>query len=373
MSAGMMVALVVAGVSVVGIWVLSRRMPHVVDDDWTPPPDEEIDPMDPGEDAPAAGMIERIRAKQLLSEQKSPAPELPTQRFLSMPEPEPEPEVSAIWEPPASVPESPPTSPEPQFLFTPASASPPASNVPRIEPAPYVEPEPPPADLPPQLIEAPPPQPPPAAPPPPVRRPVLEPVPVPARPAVETPPRVSTPSPPAPEPPPRVPPPAARPIPPPVAPPPEPAPRPMPVPVAAPVLSAPPAQPAPPRVVAPVIPKAPPAPPLRFAGLIRGDSSRHSDGRQRRYITVKKKDAAGFPWREGGRVPVDLEVNGRVYSAGVRSTRSQSVVYIAADLHGPTGENITLAAVLESANLKRGEQIVIEVERETHLRLVPSR
>ena len=317
--------------------------------------------MAPGEDAPAAGMIERIRAKQLLSEQKS-VPELPTQRFFSIPEPEPE--AAAVWEPPASGPEAPPFSPEPQFLFTPASALPPASNVPRIEPAPYVEPEPPPADLPPPVPEAPPPPAPPpvpAPPAPPVRRPVLAPAPVPAR-APDPLPRVSTPSPRAPEPPPRA------------APPPAPAPRPTPVPVAAPVVVPPSAPPAPPpRVVAPVSPQPAPAPPLRFAGLIRGDSSRHSDGRQRRYITVKKKDAAGFPWREGGRVPVDLEVSGRVYSAGVRSTRSQSVVYIAADLHGPTGENITLAAVLESANLKRGEQIVIEVERETHLRLVPSR
>ena len=47
---------------------------------------------------------------------------------------------------------------------------------------------------------------------------------------------------------------------------------------------------------------------------------------------------------EGGRVPVDLEVNGKVYSAGVRATRSQPVVYIAADLRGPTGESVTLAA-----------------------------
>ena len=115
----------------------------------------------------------------------------------------------------------------------------------------------------------------------------------------------------------------------------------------------------------------PPAPPLRFQGVIRGDSSRHSDGRERRYITVKKKEAKGFPWREGGRVPVDLEVNGKVYSAGVRSTRSQSVVYIAADLHGPVGEKVTLAAVLEEAGVQKRQQVTIEVERGTLLRLIP--
>jgi hypothetical protein len=86
---------------------------------------------------------------------------------------------------------------------------------------------------------------------------------------------------------------------------------------------------------------------------------------------VRKKEAAGFPWREGGRVPVDLEIAGRVYSAGVRSTRSQPVVYIAADLRGPTGEPVTLAAALESGGMQKGQQVTIEVERGTHLRLVP--
>lgn len=110
---------------------------------------------------------------------------------------------------------------------------------------------------------------------------------------------------------------------------------------------------------------------LRFAGVIRGDSSRHGDGRERRYVTLKKKEAVGFPWREGGRVPVDLEVNGKVYSAGVRATRSQPVVYIAADLRGPTGESVTLAAVLETAGMEKRQQVTIEVENGTFLRLLP--
>jgi hypothetical protein len=115
----------------------------------------------------------------------------------------------------------------------------------------------------------------------------------------------------------------------------------------------------------------PARPVLRFAGVIRGDSSRHGDGRERRYVTLKKKEAVGFPWREGGRVPVDLEVNGKVYSAGVRATRSQPVVYIAADLRGPTGEGVTLAAMLEAAGLEKRQQVMIEVENGTYLRLLP--
>jgi hypothetical protein len=105
--------------------------------------------------------------------------------------------------------------------------------------------------------------------------------------------------------------------------------------------------------------------------VIRGDSSRHADGRERRYITIKKKEATGFPRREGARVPVDLEVGGKVYSAGVRSTRSQPVVYIAADLRGPTGERVTLAAVLEAAGLQKRQHLTIEVEPGGYLRLIP--
>jgi hypothetical protein len=107
----------------------------------------------------------------------------------------------------------------------------------------------------------------------------------------------------------------------------------------------------------------------QFIGVIRGHSSTHSDGRERRYIMVKKKEADGFPWRESARVPVDLEANGKVYSAGVRSAPSQPTVYIAADLRGETGEEVTLAAVLESMGLEKKQHVAIEVQG-THLRLV---
>ena len=107
----------------------------------------------------------------------------------------------------------------------------------------------------------------------------------------------------------------------------------------------------------------------QFIGVVRGHASTHSDGRERRYIMVKKKEADGFPWRESARVPVDLEANGKVYSAGVRSAPSQPTVYIAADLRGPAGEEVTLAAVLEEMGLEKKQHVAIEVQG-THLRLV---
>ena len=148
-----------------------------------------------------------------------------------------------------------------------------------------------------------------------------------------------------------------------------PVPTPAPTPTLAPGTAAP--TPAAAKAPAPSRAKAKkPAPLRQFNGVVRGDSSRHADGRERRYIMVRKKEAKGFPWREGTRVPVDLEVNGKTYSAGVRSTRSQPVVYIAADLRGPTGEGITLAAVLEGAGVQKRQQVTIEATG-THLRLIP--
>jgi hypothetical protein len=114
-----------------------------------------------------------------------------------------------------------------------------------------------------------------------------------------------------------------------------------------------------------------PLPRLRFDAVIRGDSSKHADGRERRTIAIKKKDAAGFPYREGARVPIDLVVLGVTYGAGVRATASQSVVYIAADLRGPLSENVTLAAVLEGARLQKKQHVTLEVEG-TVVRLLPA-
>ena len=74
MSTGMMIALAIAGVSVIGIWMLSRRVPHVVDDDWAPPDDEDValaDPLD--EEMRDVGVMGRIRANELLAEQRQPS------------------------------------------------------------------------------------------------------------------------------------------------------------------------------------------------------------------------------------------------------------------------------------------------------------
>src|SRR4051794_12188286 len=82
MSFEMMVALAVGGVSIIGIWVLASRTPHVVDDNWVPPSDEDVGPVDPlDEDMPDAGVLGRIRAKELQAEQSPAPPTLSTGRW----------------------------------------------------------------------------------------------------------------------------------------------------------------------------------------------------------------------------------------------------------------------------------------------------
>jgi serine/threonine protein kinase len=118
---------------------------------------------------------------------------------------------------------------------------------------------------------------------------------------------------------------------------------------------------------------------LRFEGVIRGETNRHKDGRERLYVEVKKSDAAGFPHREGELVPVDLHVNGAVFPARVRTT--ESIVYIASALRTER-KDVGLAHVLESAGLRKRDRVTIEVnglqlrlypaERTAHLAVRPS-
>ena len=460
MSSGMIIALIVTGASAIGMWVMARGTPHVVDDDWTPPADEDV-PLSgkPDEEMPDGEVLGRIRAKEILSERRPPRQAPPPQRhdeddtqgpagdvptadadadvdadaeaasFMAgepkflvtpVPRPAPLPEVqaetqarwaeeeqaapaaqpSADWRPPAEW----LARPEPPSVVAPPVVVPPAvvppapapvaapvpkglpnrpPSVPRIRlpeidpnadpylaepPDPYLgsesesEAEPTPASDP-YLAPAPAPKPDPYLASTPVKAPAPDPYLAPAKaPAPDpylAPAKAAVPDPY-------------------LADDPVPAPSPVPAPAIAPKAAesrapAPDAAPrlAPAAAAAPADPRSQSASGrLRFDGVVRGDSGRHADGRQRRYIMVKKKDATGLPWREGVRVPVDLHVNGQVYVAGVRSTKSQPVVYVCADMRDSAGELVTLAAALEAAGVQKRQQVTLEVEG-TNLWLIP--
>jgi hypothetical protein len=103
---------------------------------------------------------------------------------------------------------------------------------------------------------------------------------------------------------------------------------------------------------------------MRFAGKIRSDGE-YADGADRQFITINKRYAAGFPYREGERVSIELEIGGRWYQAGVRTTPRQPIVYIAHDLRSTTGEEVRSVEVLQSAGYARNDEVVLDVDGST--------
>ena len=106
----------------------------------------------------------------------------------------------------------------------------------------------------------------------------------------------------------------------------------------------------------------------RFDAVIRTQGN-YADGQDNLFIAIRKADAVGFPFKDGERVEVDLEVNGRVYAGGVRTTSSLDIVYIASDLRTLQGKEVRLAAVLATIQLYRNDRVTIEVD-EKGLRLI---
>jgi hypothetical protein len=109
---------------------------------------------------------------------------------------------------------------------------------------------------------------------------------------------------------------------------------------------------------------------IRFDGDIRGQGQFYSDGREILFIAIDKAAAAGFPYREGERVPVELELGGQVFTAGTRTTPPQTIVYIPSDLQAADGKKVSLASVLESAGMRKGQWVTIEAKG-SRLRVLP--
>ncbi len=112
--------------------------------------------------------------------------------------------------------------------------------------------------------------------------------------------------------------------------------------------------------------------PVRYEGTVRGQGQSYADGREIQYIAISKAAADDFPYREGERVPVELHLADQVFTAGIRTTPAQPIVYISSDLLNAEGEEVSLASVLESIDLGKGQRVTIEVDGAC-LRVTPNR
>jgi hypothetical protein len=107
----------------------------------------------------------------------------------------------------------------------------------------------------------------------------------------------------------------------------------------------------------------------RFIGRIRSEGE-YADRTDRQYVAVDKREALGFPFQENERVTIQLEIGSEAYEAGVLTTPSQHIVYIAADLRSQEGEKVRLSEVLAEHGFQRNDRVTLQVDGQT-VQLIP--
>jgi hypothetical protein len=63
-------------------------------------------------------------------------------------------------------------------------------------------------------------------------------------------------------------------------------------------------------------------------------------------ITVRKEEAMAMPFRDGVRVPVPFVINGKRFTAGIRTTNRSATVMICSDLNDAEHNPVRLADLL---------------------------
>ena len=96
-----------------------------------------------------------------------------------------------------------------------------------------------------------------------------------------------------------------------------------------------------------------------------GSTQTYPDGLERKEIWINKKDAIILPYQENLRIPIDLVIGDKMYSAGLRTTPDQEVVAICPDLRDDNHDKVSLAHALKRAGYSKNQKIVLEVDGST--------
>lgn len=96
-----------------------------------------------------------------------------------------------------------------------------------------------------------------------------------------------------------------------------------------------------------------------------GPNQTYSDGLERKEIWINKKDAIMLPYQEDLRIPIDLVIGNKTYTAGLRTTPAQQVVAICPDLRDNKRNKISLAHALNIFGFSKNQEIVLEVDGST--------
>lgn len=100
-------------------------------------------------------------------------------------------------------------------------------------------------------------------------------------------------------------------------------------------------------------------------GRVAGLSNTYEDGTERMEIHVGLAEAAGLPYEVDSRVPVRLRIESETYNAGLRSKRSNRLVWVCPDLWRADGTKVRLADALRRARLPKGSRVQLRVSGNT--------
>jgi len=102
-----------------------------------------------------------------------------------------------------------------------------------------------------------------------------------------------------------------------------------------------------------------------ISGNVRDLGRTYKNGFPVLEIHVPINRANGLPYQTGRRVPVNLNINGIEYLAGLRSTSANGYVWICPDIYRSRDERYTLGWVLTEAGYKANDSVQLLVKGKT--------
>lgn len=94
-------------------------------------------------------------------------------------------------------------------------------------------------------------------------------------------------------------------------------------------------------------------------GTIHGLGNLYKDGTERMEIWVLPNSANDLPYSYGKRIPIDLQINGEHYNAGLRATMNNAYIWISPDVKTKDGVSEKLAYVLIKAGFKKNDKVFL--------------
>lgn len=107
---------------------------------------------------------------------------------------------------------------------------------------------------------------------------------------------------------------------------------------------------------------------MQIIGTVRGEG-RETDGLERLYIYIDKKEAKVLPYQEGGKIKISLIIEEDCYESFLMTTKT----YVYLPVYVYVGDKkIWLAKILKDKNIEKNQKVTLEI-KDGHIRLIPMR